>query len=500
MLSINKLFGLMACTIFLVVTTIHPSQAADTVSLFPLDRYDQQLHHWIKPSDADYDKLLLSRDAQAVRLANFYSHLFSSEQDAKSPWNPNYINQILHHRAPDDLATLELELVKTFSNQNKSTLEVGYGENFRPYPQDWIDRIEKNMNISQLNAVLNFKSSQRGIAIDNLHARVIPTDDVHFYDYKIAGQGYPFDNLDMSSLWAGTPVYILGESQDHAWLLVVTPDYIAWVKSGGIAKTSNAFVATWQAAAKDHLVAITHSETSIIDTDGQFQFSAYVGSVFPGKNTTSGIQILIPRMNKNHLASISHAHISTEQAAIMPLSVTPHHIAQTLETLLGRPYGWGNSYFYNDCSSELKSLYTPFAIWLPRHSSNQVYAGKLVDMSAFNMDQRLLYLQQNGHKLMTIIYLGGHVVLYLGNYLDPHHMDTTIPMTYQNMWGLSPNTADRRAIVGKSVLFPLLKSFPEDPSLMSQANKKYFQIAYLDESPESLKKFIEFNLRELIYP
>ncbi len=89
-------------------------------------------------------------------------------------------------------------------------------------------------------------------------------------------------------------------------------------------------------------------------------------------------------------------------------------------------------YFYNDCSAELKSLFTPFGVWLPRHSSAQVYAGKMLDMSKDNEEQRLTYLIEKAHQLITLVYIGGHIVLFIGNYPNPNGpYHTTMAMTYQ---------------------------------------------------------------------
>ena len=36
--------------------------AEDLISVFPLDNYDQNINHWIKPSDPDYDTRLLTEN------------------------------------------------------------------------------------------------------------------------------------------------------------------------------------------------------------------------------------------------------------------------------------------------------------------------------------------------------------------------------------------------------------------------------------------------------
>jgi hypothetical protein len=145
---------------------------------------------------------------------------------------------------------------------------------------------------------------------------------------------------------------------------------------------------------------------------------------------------------------------------------------------------------------------TPFGIWLPRHSSNQVSAGKMVDMSSATEDKRLSYLMENGQRFLTIIYIGGHVVLYVGNYQNPMKASSLMPMTYQNLWGLSPTPSNRRAVIGKSVLFPLLQQYPEDTSLSSLANHKFFQVSYLNQlpNPNLLMNQKTVDIKSLMYP
>lgn len=467
----------------------------DLISLFPLEHYDQTISAWINKNDLDFDAPLLTMDMQQKRLAILQDHYFGQV----SPWSADYISALLQSSAPNDLKTTEQEILHYFSNEGKSANQIGYGENFRPYDNQWINKLEANMNLQQLDGLI-YQSQQRGIAIENLHARALPTEDVHFYSYKLAGEGYPFDNLQMSALWVGTPVYIIGETKDHAWSLVVTPDYIAWVKSNGIARTDSAFVKTWAQTAKNHLAAITRTETSLTDKNGNFLYLTFVGSLFPAYSSNNDLQLLVPDKDRNHHAIIKMATVNSNDAVLLPLSATPHHFADIMSTLIGRTYGWGSMYLYNDCSAELKSILTPFGIWLPRHSSDQVTVGKMVDMSAGTAEERLAYLMQHGLRFITLIYIGGHVVMYIGNYTNSYANSSLMAMTYQNIWGLSPSPADRRAVIGKSVLFPMLLQYPEDPSLVSLAGKKYFQVSFLNQLPDDNKLTKVINIRSLAFP
>ncbi len=494
--SFTKLALLTAAfslAIFLCFSAVHADQ--DLISLFPIENYNQNLNDWFKPGDANYDKALLSNAMQEHHMKVLYSHYFG----LYSPWEPGYVSQILHKSPPDDLSTIEQSIIQWFNNSNKPNSELGYGENFRPYSPAWTTSIINNIPLDLLRQ-LSYHAENRAIAIDNLNARALPTAEVFFYHYKMPGAGYPFDNLQMSSVWAGTPLYILCETRDHRWSLVLTPEFIGWVKTTGLARTSESFITTWKTAAKKNLAAITRSEIPLVDEEGQFRLTAYIGSFFPAEAGASEFKLLLPVADTHRNAQIIHGNLSSENAVLMPLLPTPQHFSQVMSSLIGRPYGWGGIYFYNDCSAELKNLLTPFGIWLPRHSSDQVYAGKLIDMSAAPTSQRLSYLMGNGHPFLTLVYIGGHVLLYVGNYPNPNDKDhTTMALSYQNMWGLSPNPPNRRAVVGKAVLFPLLLQYPEDSSLVSLAGKKYFQVAYLDELPNYQIKLESIDLKALMY-
>lgn len=88
-----------------------------------------------------------------------------------------------------------------------------------------------------------------------------------------------------------------------------------------------------------------------------------------------------------------------------------------------------------------------------------------------------MYLVKKGKPFTTIIYINGHVMLYISNVKIN---DRVLPMTYQNVWGMKLEKKEGRSIIGGSVFLPLLSIYPEDPSLQSLANKKFFKLIYID--------------------
>ncbi len=467
------------------------------LSLFSMKNYSQDINKWIPSSSSNYNKPLVSSTFQQQRLQEYYNHLYGDS----SPWNKTYVNELFQQQP--DLKTLESEIIDMFDN-GKTPANINYGENFHPLSEAWIEKIRKNVNLGQFSS-LTYDSHNRAIAITNLQARVLPTNDPAYYDFIQPGQGFPFDNLQVSSLWAGTPVYIVAQTQDKVWDYVIAPSYFGWVKSTGIARATKSFVELWTSSIKTgstlKLAAITKTQTSVFDTQGHFRFSAYVGAVFPmiSDGANGKIVMLIPKMAKDGFALIDRATIASSAASPMPLAATPHHFADIIATLLNRPYGWGGMFFDNDCSQALKSLFAPFAIWLPRHSSTQLTAGEMVDLSSRSMNQRLNYLLKNGHPLMTIIYIGGHIILYVGK--EPSR--PKLAMSYQNLWGLSPANGSSRSVIGESVFLPLLKNYGENDegqTLVSEASKPIFQISYLDQFPDTSQANQPIDLKSLVYP
>ncbi|CDZ79059.1 SH3 domain of the SH3b1 type [Legionella massiliensis] len=450
---------------------------------FSLKPYSQNVNDYLSTKADDYSTSLVTEAYQKQQLARFYNHYYASDSQGLSPWSQEMVRATLPLVKRIELAQLE-----SFSNQNKAPLDRHYSENFKEQSQSWWNKIKQNMNLSSLDTNY-YQEANRAIAIRNTHARTLPDEAPDFFHFSLPGQGYPFDNLQDSSVWVGTPLYVITTSQDRAWSLVLTPDsYFSWVKSSDIAYASGDFVNQWQHAAQQKLVAITKTETIISNTQENFQFKAYIGAVFPlAQRNDAQTKILIPVKDRHNQAAIRTALVSVSDSELMPLQASPKNLARILRELQNRPYGWGGLYFFNDCSQEMKSLFAPFAIWLPRNSGAQGNLNSALDLTKEGLDERLATLKEKGHPLMTLIYLGGHVMLYLGNKTIDNQQEA---ISYQNVWGLSPQNRDKRYVIGQSAFLPILKYFPENPDINSQGNARYFRLIYLDQldsSTESAK-------------
>ncbi|MFL9868352.1 NlpC/P60 family N-terminal domain-containing protein [Paraburkholderia fungorum] len=467
----------------------------DTITLFPIANYDQNVDHWLDPDSPGYDRPFLSPADQQAHFRVLYARYFGTGTSAPSPWNSAYVAMRVYRQQGADIVALQQRRIDKFDNTGKSGAALGYGENFRPHDKAWIDAIAQNMALEQFTQKAVYTPERRAIATGNLMVRELPTMDPSFYDRHLAGEGYPFDNLQISAVRPGTPLYVLGTSADGAWRYVQTPDVQGWVRSDGVALTGDTFVDTWRAATTKSLGAVTVASAPVRDSRGVFRFDAPAGTLLPlvpdsatrpatqpdeAAGATADVaasrKLLVPVRDVDGQAIIRTAQLSDAQIAPMPLAATPRHLAMLMKTLIGRPYGWGNSGLYNDCSSELQSIFATFGVWLPRHSSTQMSAGRMIDLSASTPAQRLDYLAEHGEPLRTLIYIGGHVMLYIGN---TTRNGVAVPVVYQDVWGLRPADNSRRAVIGGSVILPLLERIPEDATLQSLAATPTFQISIL---------------------
>ncbi|CAM3337751.1 SH3 domain-containing C40 family peptidase [Yersinia entomophaga] len=460
-------------SILLLVIVCFMTQAiASTRSIFPLQAYNQSPTYWFPPNAPDYTKPLVSAKLQQQAHQNLLKHYFGGSPTSSSPWDEHYVQQKLSDKGTDSIASSIKKVLERFDNVDAKGDSINYGSNYRPYTQTWIDSIRTNVPLTQFKK-LHFHAAQRGITVSQTMVRVLPTNDPSFYSDAIAGEGYPFDNLQESRLHIGTPIYVIGHSADTLWSFIMSPDLQGWVLSNSIAYADEAFIQLWRSAAKKKMAVIIDFNVALTEPhQSRIYASDDMGSILPQLDAQ---HLMIPVVNNRQQAVIHIARVAPDKISTLPLTASRKNFALLIQRSLGRPYGWGGLYGYNDCSSELKNLMTAFGFWLPTHSSKQITQGKTVDLSQYPPNERLDFLAKHGRPFMTLIHIRGHIMLYVGN------TDEERPMTFQNIWGLGPKDRSRRSIIGQAVLFPLLLSYPEDRSLASLAAGPIFQISYLDQ-------------------
>jgi cell wall-associated NlpC family hydrolase len=350
-----------------------------------------------------------------------------------SPWNNKNVKQSLQKTR-----ALELEVAQKYGKK------PGWDENRQRHSIKWIQKIIDNMNLSKIPN-LNMKA----IAIEDANIRMMPTIDPLFEYWKKAGEGYPFDYLQTTRIYANTPVAVLNISKDGEWYLIRAAGYIGWVQNHNIAFVNNNFMRRWQKP--PYVVAIKNNQP-IFDNQFRYRSKTHLAILYPlVKPSKAYYKILIAAPSFNKYAKSKPVNLSKKVAARFPIPIAIKNIAQMANNMLGQPYGWGSLYGYNDCSAMTMNLFANFGIWLPRDSTDQIEIGKQISLKDLSNAQKERLIIKQGIPFLTLVHLHGHIMIYIG------HKGKEI-YTLHNPWGLKTRNLfwqEGRAVIGRAVITPL---------------------------------------------
>ena len=359
----------------------------------------------------------------------------------------------------DYLKKFYLPWTAPFTWQSKSTIKndvtkiihafksnPGWDANQNLHNKTWIKNIELNLNLGNYP-----NKQQRAITIRITTLRVLPTDSPSFSDWDAAGKSYPFDNLQTAYLGANIPLYILHTTRDKQWNLVITPyNCYGWIKSLDLATVNNVFINTWR---QHRYVTALQDEKPLFDLQQRYRTSTEIGAIFPLIKTTPLFYHVLTAICDTHgKAQTIVTKLSRKAAQIWPLELTKQNIASLANNFLGNPYGWGDLYNYRDCSETIRSLFAPFAVWLPRNSAAQAKTGKFISLKNLDNEQKQNLILKFGKPFTTLIWMPGHIMLYVGEKSGKIYV-------FHNPWGIHTvnylGGKSGRAVIGRTVITPL---------------------------------------------
>ena len=346
------------------------------------------------------------------------------------------------YRTRDDLKKYEYAIINAFSN------DPGWNENKKRHLTQWIKGIIHNAHWRDYPNHLS-----KAIVTKMTDLRELPSDVPSYGNPKVAGQGAPFDNLQASVLHPNLPVYVLHTTQDGAWSFVISPGRSAgWVKTVDIAHVNKKLIQRW---IKNHLQYVTsiRDNVPVKSQQHQFYFHSRIGQIYPLiQHHVHDDEILVAVRDMNGNAHIRSARVSNKVMRPWPLKATSQHIAAMANRFMGEPYGWGNAYNYRDCSSTTQDLLSLFAIWLPRHSTEQALMGVQYSIDGLKDIKKQQWLLKKAIPYFTLLWMHGHVMLYIGQW------KSTL-VIFHTPWGVHSKNLlthnDGRIIIGKTSITPI---------------------------------------------
>ncbi|RKY52148.1 MAG: glycoside hydrolase, partial [Candidatus Neomarinimicrobiota bacterium] len=336
-----------------------------------------------------------------------------------------------------------------------------YGENLKLLPQEWFDTMIVNSNFENYGSLNRY-----ALTLNFSHLRNFPTHKPLFSDPKKAGEGYPFDYLQNSAAHANEPLFVSHYSNDGAWVYVFTAYATGWLPSSSVVFLDEKQVIEWK---ESRHIRFTKEFYPLRDEDGHFVFNSRVGMLLPLlKEEKDSYVVKVSTIDAFNTPHFLEVKIPKSAAVLHPLLLERSNLAALSSEMMQSNYGWGGLNESRDCSSTVRDLFTPFGIWLPRNSFRQGQIGRVISFENLSNDKKVTLIKKEGIPFETLLYLRGHIVLYLGEY------EGTI-MILHNMWGVRTliDGEEGRVVIGRTVISTLeigkeLEGYQSEKSLLSK--------------------------------
>jgi hypothetical protein len=303
-----------------------------------------------------------------------------------------------------------------------------YERSGRRVGKAFLDPLGKTVSLGGKFAQVRF-----GFLARKTDLRALPTDAPLF-----DGPGDPaIDNLQASSLEAGTPLVIQATTGDGTWLYVTGERASGWVREDRVAFASReAFLDRYLKPGKLTVIA---AKAELWENPERTRLSCSVrmGSRLvpaeaPAETTGDGSRVsatqdrpstVVPVLvaDRDPEGNLYERTLWASRADVVEgfLPFTARSVYVEAFKLLNAPYGWGGSFGEQDCSQFLCEVFSTVGLTLPRNSSKQAKAGIPVrgfpETGREDASARESLLSGSAIPGATLLRLPGHIMLYLGS-------------------------------------------------------------------------------------
>ncbi|WP_131128963.1 SH3 domain-containing C40 family peptidase [Helicobacter pylori] len=304
------------------------------------------------------------------------------------------------------------EVFWILKEMNKST---GYGEDLKPNAKAFNDGLIKSMDIE------HYPSAKiRAVVARDSDVRAVPTNK----PFYLSPKGYPFDRYQNSLIFQGTPVLITHFNLDKTYAHIQSSFVYGWIKVSDLAYMHDKDIELLTHL-KDYVMPIKDKIPLYTDY-GDFYTNARVGELFalipqsqktPQKPPKKELKAYGFLRDAKGYAILQSVILDEKDFFVFPKAFNSENMAYFIDTMLGQKYGWGGLLGNRDCSAFTRDSFANFGILLPRNSYAQSrYANNYVDLSSMKAKEKEDYILKNATPFGTLIYLKGHIMLYLGAY------------------------------------------------------------------------------------
>ncbi|MBT0880464.1 SH3 domain-containing C40 family peptidase [Campylobacter sp. 2018MI27] len=371
-------------------------------------------------------------------LNNYESNEFYINKEVSQKLKENYLKNLFY------VWGIDKTNINMKNIANDILKDTGYGENYQLNSQKLMQNIVDNADFDNLN-----KISKNAIIIHSSNLRLLPTKKPRFKNPKLAGEGYPFDYLQNSFIYAYTPVKISHFSKDFGWSFIYNSVVVGFIENKNIAFISDEDLNIYKSS-KDFIMP-KKDKIALIDKNDDFIEYARIGMPLAlSKESANFYTIRVFKKDLNNNAKLIEIKVKKEDFFKLGDSFSSVDLKKIANELIGQNYGWGGLNGDRDCSAFLKDVFGTFGVFLARNSQDQIYQKDYLNRKIFfnisklSNKQKYNYIKSNAIPFATLLALKGHIVLYLGEF------DNKIYILH-NLWGIKnyERGVESRIIVGK---------------------------------------------------
>ncbi len=252
-----------------------------------------------------------------------------------------------------------------------------------------------------------------GVVVRFSDQRILPTSEQLYGDPSEVD----FDMLQNNTLELGTPLLLLHRTWDMKWMYVRSSASSGWVESRNVARCSPEVLEEF--IRPERFVVILRPKADIYRNPALTYSEGYVqmGVRLPLIQVVeNAYQVMIPIGDSKGYLIKQQGYVQKNQAREGYLPYTARNVLQQAFEMLNAPYGWGGMYGEQDCSRYIQQVFATVGVSFPRNSADQAMVGKRA--AEFDPDTPEIIKSRSLDQAIggiTLLYLKGHVMLYLGN-------------------------------------------------------------------------------------
>ncbi len=296
------------------------------------------------------------------------------------------------------------------------------------------EAIYKARNLEALQAVGRVEPAY-GIVIQNTDLRSFPTEKC----LTTSANGR-YDYLQETVLLLNEAVIVLHTSSDGEWCFVQAENYYGWISEASIAFCSKESMNEWYETMLDteNEKVLLVTKNSVYETD-EGPLALRMGTRLLYEEGEDGeIAVVLPRRDEEKKLKKKMYSVKIKDGVFDEsfhrgyLPYTRNNIVMLATELLDTPYAWGDALPFGktvssgkeigmDCSSTVSAVYRCFGFVMPRNTGaqrNMACAGENVTDYTPAKRYEMLDCLEAG----ALLYSPGHVMLYLGTYMDEYYI------------------------------------------------------------------------------